>query len=68
MEMNVRAIMEAKSTSACLVVGSNGQRKFRNRMPRFHGWGHWDGKVTNKNKEQRRRVDFGEGEKGSVGR
>lgn len=31
-EMNVRAIMEAKSTSgACLAVGSNGQRKVRNR-------------------------------------
>lgn len=68
-EMNVRAIMEAKSTSgACLAVGSNGQRKVRNRMPRFRGWSHWDGKVANKNKEQRGRVDLGEGEKGSVGR
>lgn len=65
-EMNVSSTVEAKSMGGCLDEGNNAKRKVKDRMPRFHGWGPWNGD-KNKDKEQRRRADLGEEEMGSVG-
>lgn len=51
----------------CLNMGNNGERKVKNRTPRFHGCNPWGDKVISEIKEPWRRVDLGDEGMGSVG-